>query len=171
MKKLSKEIMELADSVVIALVAVMVIFTLFCRIYVVDGDSMKSTLYNQDRVLVSNLFYTPKQGDIVCFVAPEYHNKVLVKRVIATAGQTIDINSEDRVTIDGKVLEEDYLAPGVYTTAGSFSFPYTVQDGEVFCLGDNRNNSYDSRALGPIETKYLLGRMLLRVFPNTGVVE
>ncbi len=171
MKKVTREIMELMDSVVIALVAVMVIFTLFFRVYVVDGSSMFPTLTNGDRLLVSQLFYTPKQGDIVCFVATNSEDKVLVKRVIATAGQTIDINEYYEVTVDGKVLEEDYLANGIYTVPKDFKFPYTVQEGEVFCLGDNRVNSKDSRDLGAIETKYLLGRMLLRLFPHPGVVK
>ncbi|MBQ8894516.1 MAG: signal peptidase I [Clostridia bacterium] len=171
MKKISREIMELLDSVVIALVAVMVIFTLICRVYVVDGTSMYSTLNDADRVLVSNLFYTPEQGDIVCFVAHNYSDKVLVKRVVATEGQTIDVTSDYRLMVDGKVLEEDYLDAGIYTQPKGFAFPYTVQEGEVFCMGDNRVNSTDSRDLGPIETKYLLGRLIVRLFPNTGVVK
>ena len=171
MNKLTRGLMELVDSVVIALVAVMVVFTLVCRIYVVDGTSMISTLNDQDRLLVSNLFYTPEQGDIVCFVATNNSDKVLVKRVIATAGQTIDINENLQVVIDGEVLKEDYLNPGIYTAPKGYEFPYTVQEGEVFCLGDNRVNSKDSRDLGPIETKYLLGRLILRLFPETGTVK
>lgn len=171
MKKISREIMELMDSIVIALVAVMIIFTLVCRVYVVDGTSMVSTLSNGDRLLVSNLFYTPEQGDIVCFVARNNNDKVLVKRVIATEGQTIDITDDYKVTIDGELLEESYLATGIYTEPKNFDFPYTVKEGEVFCMGDNRVNSKDSRDLGPIETKYLLGQLVLRLFPHTGVVK
>ncbi len=170
MNKLTRGLMELLDSVVIALVAVMVVFTLICRIYVVDGTSMISTLNHEDRLLVSNLFYTPKQGDIVCFVATNNDDKVLVKRVIATAGQTIDINEKLQVVVDGTVLEEDYLNPGIYTAPKEYKFPYTVQEGEVFCLGDNRVNSKDSRDLGPIENEYILGRVILRLFPETGKV-
>lgn len=171
MKKISREIMELMDSIVIALVAVMVIFTLICRVYVVDGTSMVSTLNSGDRLLVSNLFYTPEQGDIVCFVARNNNDKVLVKRVIATAGQTIDITDDYKVKVDGKVLEEDYLDAGIYTEKKGYDFPYTVKEGEVFCMGDNRVNSKDSRDLGPIETKYILGRLVLRLFPKTGAVK
>ncbi|MBQ6824776.1 MAG: signal peptidase I [Clostridia bacterium] len=180
MKKLTREIYELMDSVVIALVAVMLIFTLVCRVYVVDGGSMKETLQDHDRVLVSNIFYTPEQGDIICFVAKNHNDQVLVKRVIATAGQTIDLNSAHQVVIDGKVLDESYLDEYVSTPNGTvknetyangFSFPYTVKEGEVFCMGDNRTGSLDSRSLGTIETKYILGKMLVRLFPNTGVVE
>ncbi len=170
MNKGTREAMEFADSIVVALVVVMVIFTLFFRVYVVDGESMKSTLENGDRLLVSQLFYTPKQGDIVCFVAENRDEKVLVKRVIAVAGQTIDINAQQQVVVNGKVLEEDYLDPGIYTSQKHFSFPYTVKENEVFCMGDNRINSADSRDIGPIETKYLLGRLIIRLFPHFGEV-
>ncbi len=171
MKKLSVNLLELLDSVIIALVAVMVIFSLFFRIYVVDGESMKSTLTHQDRLLVSQLFYTPKQGDIICFVAKDLNDKILVKRVIATEGQTVDITDDFIVMVDGVPLVEDYLDPGIYTNPKYFSFPYTVKENEVFCLGDNRIDSKDSRDLGPIENKYILGRLILRLFPNTGIVK
>ncbi|MBQ8600185.1 MAG: signal peptidase I [Clostridia bacterium] len=170
MKKLKCEIMEMMDSVVFALVAVMVIFTLFCRIYVVDGGSMNTTLTDGDRILVSQLFYTPRQGDIVCFVAKKDNDKILVKRVIATEGQTIDITEDRKVTVDGEQLEEDYLDDWIYTDPKNFDFPYTVKEGEVFCMGDNRVNSKDCRDLGPIETKHVLGRLILRLMPNFGTV-
>lgn len=171
MKNFKKEIMEMADSVIIALVTVMILFTLVCRVYVVDGTSMYSTLDEQDRLLVSNLFYTPEQGDIVCFVAKNNANKVLVKRIIATAGQTIDITPDHKVTIDGVLLEEEYLRKDTITETKGFEFPYTVQEDEVFCLGDNRGNSKDSRDLGPVKTKYLLGRLIVRLMPNFGTVK
>lgn len=180
MKKVSRFLLEIADSIVIALVAVMVVFTLFCRIYVVDGESMNNTLADKDRLLVSNLFYTPEQGDIVCFLAENNDGKVLVKRVIATAGQTIDINAQYQVLVDGKLLEESYLQEYVTDRNGTrmnltggknFIFPYTVQEGEVFCMGDNRTNSKDSRDLGPIPTEYILGRSLIRLAPKFGTVK
>ncbi len=176
MKKISNGIMELAESAVLALVAVMVLFSLFLRVYQVDGDSMLPTLKDQERMLVSQFLYQPKQGDIVCFVAENNDEKVLVKRIIATAGQTIDITEDRKVMIDGGLLDEPYLKEGVYTDAEGYphfynglvtdeksriTFPYTVAEGEVFCMGDNRFNSKDSRDLGAIETKYLLGRRLM----------
>ena len=96
---------------------------------------------------------------------------MLVKRVIATEGQTVDITWNNKITVNGVELEEDYLADGIYTSPKYFNFPYTVKEGEVFCLGDNRINSTDSRDLGPIGEEYLLGKMLVRLFPNTGVVK
>ena len=180
MKKTSRFLLELADSIIVALVAVMVVFTLVCRIYVVDGESMNNTLSNNDRLLVSNLFYTPEQGDIVCFLAENNNSKVLVKRVIATAGQTVDINAQYQVTVDGKLLDESYLQEYVTDNRGThlnitspknFQFPYTVQEGEVFCMGDNRTNSKDSRDLGAIPTEYILGRSLVRLAPKFGAVK
>lgn len=171
MKKFSSNVMELMDSVVFALIAVMLAFTLVCRIYVVDGDSMRTTLMDKDRILVSQLFYTPKQGDIVCFVAKEKKDKILIKRVIATEGQTINITQDYTVTVDGVELKEDYLDVWIHTEPKGFDFPYTVQEGEVFCMGDNRVNSTDSRDIGPIETKHLLGRLIVRLVPNFGVVK
>ena len=171
MKKGFQNIIELLDSVVFALIAVMLLFALICRVYVVDGDSMNTTLTDKDRIVVSQLFYTPKQGDIVCFVAKGKKDKILIKRVIATEGQTIDVNQENRVMVDGVELKEDYLEPYIYTEPKGFAFPYTVQEGEVFCMGDNRVNSTDSRDLGPIETKHLLGRLILRLVPNFGAVK
>ena len=180
MKKFNRDVMDILESVVVALV--MIIFTLVCRIYIVDGPSMNSTLAHGDRMLVSQLFYTPKQGDIVCFVAENHQQKVLVKRVIAVAGQTVDITPDYKVSVDGEILDEPYIDPhrdhcydmthaaGCTHPAG-VEFPYTVKEGEVFVLGDNRDNSTDSRQLGAVEEKYLLGKMLLRIWPNTGVVE
>ncbi len=182
MKNFNRDLMDILESVVIALAAVMIIFTLVCRVYVVDGPSMNSTLAHGDRLLVSQLFYHPKQGDIVCFVAENHQKKVLVKRVIATTGQTVDVTPDFKVTVDGVVLDESYVdtvrdncfdyshAAGC-THPNGFQFPYTVQEGEVFVMGDNRDNSTDSRQLGAVEEKYLLGKMLLRIFPNTGVVK
>lgn len=182
MKKFNRDVMDILESMVIALVAVMIIFTLVCRIYIVDGPSMNSTLANGDRLLVSQLFYTPKQGDIVCFVAENHQQKVLVKRVIAVAGQTVDITPDYKVTVNGEVLDEPYIDPmrdncmdsshdDRCTHPVSATFPYTVKEGEVFVLGDNRDNSTDSRQLGAIEEKYLLGKMLLRIWPKMGVVK
>ncbi len=171
MEKFKHTVMDVLEAIAWGLILVMLLFTFVCRTYQVDGHSMDTTLAHQDRILVSHLFYTPKQGDIVCFVAKDLDDRILVKRVIATAGQTIDVNTQNQVVVDGEVLEEDYLNTWMYTESNGFAFPYTVQRGEVFCLGDNRTNSRDSRDLGPIETEYLLGKMIVRLAPNFGVVK
>lgn len=171
MKKLMRELMEMLDSVVVALVAVMILFALVCRVYVVNGRSMEDTLANEDRLLVSQLFYTPEQGDIVCFLE-EGSEKVLVKRVIATEGQTVDIR-EGRVYVNGTLLEDEYVKPGNITDESLtlIKFPHTVKEDHVFCLGDHRENSHDSRAFGDVSENYLLGKVILRLFPNIGVVD
>ena len=182
MKTFNRDVTDILESVVVAIVAVMIIFTLVCRVYVVDGPSMNSTLSHGDRLLVSQLFYQPKQGDIVCFVAEDHHQRVLVKRVVATAGQTVDVTADYKLKIDDKVLDESYVdtirdncfdyshEPGCTHTNG-FRFPYTVKEGEVFVMGDNRGNSVDSRQLGAIEEKYLLGKLIVRIWPKMGVVK
>ncbi len=172
MKKLKREIMEMMDSVVIALVVVMILFALVCRVYVVEGPSMEQTLYGGDRLLVSQLFYTPEQGDVVCFVEERDNgeSKVLVKRVIATEGQTVDIRNET-VCVNGIALEEDYVYSVNPWVSSTVTYPYTVGEGQIFCMGDHRDNSHDSRAIGAIDEKYLLGKVVFRLFPNTGVVD
>ncbi|MBQ3084531.1 MAG: signal peptidase I [Clostridia bacterium] len=169
MKKLMRELMEMLDSVVVALVAVMILFSLVCRVYVVNGASMEKTLANEDRLLVSQLFYTPEQGDIVCFLE-EGSEKVLVKRVIATEGQTVDIRDET-VYVNGEALDEGYVYNVGPWITGQIAYPYTVGEDQVFCMGDHRDNSHDSRAFGAIDEKYLLGKVVLRLFPHFGVVD
>ncbi len=164
-----KEIFELLDSVVISAVCVLVIFTLLFRIFVVDGPSMDPTLSDGERLVVSNLFYEAKQGDIICFYSPN-RKSVLVKRVIATEGQTVDI-SGGLVYVDGKQLDESYIT-GVETFARSTQLPYTVEEGRVFVLGDNRGESMDSRyiEIGTVSENDILGRLVLRLFPRFGTV-
>ncbi|MBQ7090742.1 MAG: signal peptidase I [Clostridia bacterium] len=172
MKKLKREIMEMMDSVVVALVVVMILFALVCRVYVVEGPSMEQTLHDGDRLVVSQLFYTPEQGDVVCFVEEkgDGSNKVLVKRVIATEGQTVDIRDET-VYVNGVALQEDYVYNENAWVPSGISYPYTVGEDQVFCMGDHRDNSHDSRAIGAIDEKYLLGKVVFRLFPNMGVVD
>ena len=166
------EMYELLESIIIAVVFVVLLFTLIFRIFVVSGPSMKPTLMDGDRIVVSNLFYTPGQGDIICFSKPEYKDEVLVKRVIAVAGQTVDISSDKRVTVDGEALDEDYLID-VDTDRATLDLPYTVEPGKLFVMGDNRPESYDSRytRIGTIEVNNVLGRLILRIFPRPGMVK
>ncbi len=171
-KKIITDLYELLESVIIAVVFVVLLFTLVFRIFVVSGPSMNPTLKNGDRIIVSNLFYTPKQGDIICFSKPEYKDEVLVKRIIALEGQTVDINSDMRVVVDGEVLNEDYLVDA-QTVKGSLELPYTVEQGKLFVMGDNRQDSFDSRytSIGTIDINNVLGRLVIRAFPRPGPVK
>lgn len=167
---LLKELYELIDSVAVSAVVVIFVFALIFRMFVVNGPSMNPTLLNGDRLIVSNLFYTPKQGDIICFYS-DARDSVLVKRIIATEGQTVDIRDDYRVYVDGVELPEDYIGD-IDTTERTLELPHTVEKGHVFVMGDNRNDSLDSRyeEIGTVDTHDILGRLVIRLFPKFGTV-
>ena len=166
----SKETFEFFDSVVLSAVLVLLVFTLVFRVFIVNGPSMKPTLTHEDRLVVSNLFYTPKNGDIICFYN-EFKDEVLIKRVIATEGQTVDIDENYAVYVDGKKLDEPYIF-AANTKPQTVSLPLTVKEGCVFVLGDNRVDSMDSRYLevGQVDTNKILGKLIIRLFPKFGKV-
>ena len=167
---LLKDFIEIADAVIVAVVAAILVLSLVFRTGYVDGPSMNSTMLNGDRYIVSGLFYTPKVGDIVVF-QPEIGGEdysLWVKRVIATEGQTVDVTIDGEVYIDGILLDEPYLDSHQKTNPKAYSkvqFPLTVQPGEVFVMGDNRLDSKDSRNIGCIDTRKILGKVLFRFFP------
>ncbi len=165
-----KEIYELLDTVVLSAVFVLVAFTLLFRIFVVSGPSMVPTLHDKDKLVVSNLFYTPKNGDIICFYS-DFKQEVLIKRVIATEGQTVDIGNDLCVYVDGVKLAEPYIA-GANTMQHTFRFPYTVEQGKIIVMGDNRVDSLDSRysEIGPVDVDDVLGRLIFRFYPEFGKV-
>lgn len=152
------------------LVAVMAVLMLFLRIIVVDGPSMERTLLNGDyMLLVSNMFYKePKHGDVVVVSKQAYDNgKPIVKRVIATEGQTVDIDfNEGVVYVDGVAQDEPYTKTLTTLKEGTV-FPLVVEEGKVFVMGDNRNNSKDSRnpMVGALERKMIKGHVRCVVFP------
>ena len=169
------EVYDWLQSAVVAILACILIFTFAIRHIGVQGDSMNNTLQSKDRVIISNLFYTPKYGDIVVLKKEEFREEPVIKRVIATEGQTIDINFETgQVFVDGKELVEDYIAEPTMR-ALDFYGPVTVPEGHVFVMGDNRNHSNDSRddLLGTVDTRYIMGRLLFRMWPinNFGKVD
>ncbi len=169
--KVISELYDLLDSVVLSAVCVLAIFTLVFRIFVVSGNSMYPTLKDGERLIVSGLFYDPRPGDIICFYN-EYKDEVLIKRVIATEGQTIDITDDYRVFVDGKELPEDYIGD-IDTHRLSTQMPYTVEKDCVFVMGDNRGDSMDSRdtRVGTVHENDILGRLVIRLFPRFGIVK
>ena len=155
---------DLAELFIFSLVAVLLISAFIFRHTVVDGGSMENTLKDGENLIISDLFYTPRTGDIV--VVEDYHTpfrKPLLKRVIATGGQSVMILPTG-VYVDGFLLEEDYVhtEPGYrYTPVAEF----TVPDGMIYVMGDHRDNSTDSRVFGCVSEEAILGRVLLRYFP------
>ena len=160
--------------IVYMLVAVMVLLMIFFRVIVVDGPSMENTLLNGDYMfLVSNLFYkNPQPGDVVVVSKQAYSDgKPIVKRVIATEGQEVDIDFQEGIVyVDGVALEEPY-AKTLTTLKEGNTFPQTVEPGCVFIMGDNRNNSKDSRSpqIGQVDKREVLGKVCFLVFPGTGM--
>ena len=162
---------------VVAIVAAIFIFIFLGRIIGVDGISMMDTLHHNDRVIVSNLFYTPKNGDIIIF-QPDRDNHTgtpLVKRVIATAGQVIDINFEtgavsvaEDAHSPGELLDEPYILEPTHSRS-DFRGPLEIPEGYIFVMGDNRNHSSDSRSstVGVVDTRLILGRVLFLFVPGT----
>ena len=165
--RIKEEIYDWLGCVVSALLFCVLMFVFFVRIIGVEGYSMQPTLHDDDKVVVSNLFYTPTPGDIVVFRKASFRYEPLVKRIIATEGQTVDINAETgEVIIDGKVLEEEYIADltGART---AFYGPQTVPPGQLFVMGDNRNNSTDSRSnsVGFVDARYIMGKVYCILLP------
>lgn len=177
-------VFEWLDPIVVSILAVVLAFTFVIRIVGIDGASMNDTLEDGDRVIVYHLFYTPKVGDIVVVsrnVSNEHENLTqgngpIIKRVIAVAGDTVDIRYEDGVGyvyVNGVLRSEPYVKEYIAqskTIPAAIDFPATVPEGCVFVMGDNRNNSLDSRSAligtaGMIDTRYILGHAVVRVYP------
>ena len=166
-----RELYEWVQSLVGSVLVVVAIFTFGIRMLGVDGHSMLNTLQHGDRLLVLNsMFYHNYQyGDIVILRKDGvFDNDPIVKRVIATGGQTVDIDfNEGVVYVDGEALEEDYIREPTYTAEGT-EFPLTVPEGSIFVMGDNRNGSSDSRdyRLGTVDTRYVIGKAAFLLFPG-----
>ncbi len=161
------ELFDWGEALLISLAVVIVVFVFGVRVIGVEGNSMVPTLQDSNQLLVSNLFYTPQKGDIVILTKDSFMTSPIVKRVIATEGDTIDIDFDTgTVQVNGEVLQEDYIAEPTLTQFDS-TFPQTVPEGCVFVMGDNRNHSTDSRyaALGMVDTRYIIGKVLLRIYP------
>ena len=167
-QQLRLDVYDWIQSLMVALVICVALFIFAVRVIDVSGSSMVPTLHDGDKMIVSNLFYKPKYGDIVVFKTDSYDpDRALVKRVIATEGQEISLDFDRGVVyIDGAPLEEDYIAE-LTTTKLDFIGPQTVPEGCVFCMGDNRNASTDSRKkeIGMVDERMILGKAYFVVFP------
>ena len=165
-----REAYEWVQALVCSVLAVVVLFTFVVRLIGVDGPSMEPTLWDGDRLLVLNsmLDHDYQYGDIVILRKDSFMLQPIVKRVIATEGQTVDIDfSSGTVYLDGQPLQEEYVADLTFLEEGT-QFPLTVPEGSVFVMGDNRNRSSDSRnsALGTVDTRYIIGKAVFLAFPG-----
>lgn len=194
-EKVFNDVFDCVETFCYALVLMVILFLFVFRYVSVDGSSMLETLKDGDKLIISNLFYTPESGDIVVLTVNNVENPILgkakpiIKRIIATEGQevTIDFN-EWEVSVDGVLLDESYvyrpdnfskMRSDFYTTkimkaTGTEEenvVTFTVEKDKVFVMGDNRNGSTDSRALGQVGTDEIIGRVLLRVGGGFGLVD
>ena len=165
-----RDLYEWVQALVCSVLAVVVIFTFAIRLIGVDGHSMVPTLQDGDRLLVLNALWDSDYayGDIVVLRKESFMEEPIVKRVIATEGQTVDIDfASGSVYVDGELLEEDYINEPTYVEEGT-QFPLTVPEGSIFVMGDNRNHSSDSRSsdLGTVDTRYVIGKAVFLLFPG-----
>ncbi len=155
------------DSLIYAVLLILVIFTFFFRVVGVNGDSMNPTLQSGDWLTVSAITDEVETGDIVVITQPNSLNEPLIKRVIAKGGDTVNIDFiEGTVTVNGKILHEPYIAEKT-EISGDYVYPLEIPEGYIFVMGDNRNNSLDSRfrTIGLIDERYVLGVAETRIYP------
>ena len=167
-----KSVIAYLHDLIYMLMAILLVFLLVFRVIVVSGDSMYSTLLDGDYLLLlGNLFYQePEQGDIVVISKQAFENgKPIVKRVIATEGQTVNL-IDGEVYVDGAVIAEPYINTDTYPYGSNGTiFPLTVAENCIFVLGDNRGVSRDSRdpVIGQVDSREVLGKAIFLMLPGT----
>lgn len=167
---LIREAYDWVESAISALVFVVLVFLFAGMVISVNGASMETTLYDSERLVCTKMYREPRYMDIVVVTNPELEHNPLIKRVIAGPGQTIDFDRENaRVLVDGVPLEEPYINGEmiVHLWGNEDAYPMTVPEGHAYIMGDNRNNSWDSRIpeVGPVDQRYILGRVVYRIMP------
>ncbi len=172
--RLVDKIFDFLELFVFTVAAVFIITTFLFRHAIVEGDSMSGTLEHGEHLIISDLFYSPDVGDVVVFedyTLPEGLRKPIVKRVIATGGDKVLVSYDGTVSVNGIQIPDEHARyeGGGYLLRDDQIFAvgaeYTVPEGCVFVLGDNRNNSTDSRCFGAIDEDAILGKVIIRIYP------
>ena len=165
--------MVLFHDLVYILAAILLVFTFFIRMSRVEGSSMMPTLVNHDRMLLLSSIWcsSPERGDIVVARIPSFSEDPIVKRVIAVEDDTVNIDFESgSVFVNGELQTEDYINELTYRdfAESGITFPVTVEKNHVFLMGDNRNDSYDSRyaAIGQVDERCILGKAIFVFYPG-----
>ncbi|MDR1101812.1 MAG: signal peptidase I [Clostridiales bacterium] len=167
-KSLTVEVLEWAQALVLAFIVAYLIRTFVFTLVMVDGPSMQPTLETNDRLFVTKLLYKPHNGDVIVFKPANNPSVQYVKRVIAVGGQEIDIDYQNStVYVDGDKLDEPYINEQGLQMRGDMNFPAIVPEDSVFVMGDNRNNSRDSRRteVGFVSLDSIVGRAVFRFWP------
>mgnify|MGYP000889092973 CR=1 FL=1 len=168
-----RSILEFVLIIVVAFVLVFLIRTFVCQTFEIPSSSMEDTIEISDRVLSEKITYyvsDVQRGDIVTFTDPTDSSRTLIKRVIATGGQSVEL-IDGSVYVDGSKLDEPYTEgkqslPLSPTYQGKdISYPYTVPDGYIWVMGDNRTNSADSRYFGAVPASSVSGKAFFRYWP------
>lgn len=158
---------EWLESIAQSLVVMVAILSFIFRIATVDGTSMLDTLHDKDKLFILKWQYVPKDGDVVVISNGAQYDKPLVKRVIATEGQTLSIDIDrNTVIVDGNKLDEPYILEPMWRK-GDNTIPHVIPAGYTFVMGDNRNNSADSRykEIGLIPNEKIVGKATHIIFP------
>ena len=165
-----KETYEWIQCIVIALICCVLIFVFVARVIDVVGHSMEPTLIEGDKIVITRFAGAYERGDIIVLRKDSFREEPIVKRVIAVAGETIDIDFRQGIVyVNGEALDEPYVNELTYEPEDfeSYEKPVVVPEGCVFVMGDNRNNSTDSRreTIGFVDTRYILGKVIFRILP------
>lgn len=155
--------------IIFAISIVVLCLTFLFRLVDVDGASMKDTLQSKDKVIVTNLFYQPRNHDIVVISHGAEYKKPIIKRVIATEGQTLELDYEnEKIIVDGIEISEPYIKGSTFSgNYGNNVLPHVIPEGKIFVMGDNRQVSLDSRSteIGLIDVKDVIGKAQMVAFP------
>ena len=161
-------VFEWGNALFTALVVVVLLLTFVFRQVTVNGQSMTDTLQSGDRLIVTNFMYEPQNGDIVVISHGNNYSEPIIKRVIATEGQSLSINYDTgEVVVDGVLLDEDYIKGITKQIRNPLDIPSVIPEGCIFVMGDNREGSLDSRStdIGLIPVENVIGKAEFRIYP------